>query len=327
MRWGERKRRWCWACMSVFLCLTLGLIIFKAFVIPGYGSALRSDYLPLISRMWPPPTPTLAPGRVVISEVYYDPSGDEPEGEWVEIYNPGGMPYSLTNCKMGDEETRGGSEGMFMFPSKTSIGPGQVMIIANKAAVFSAQFGRLPDFEINEFNPGVPNLIKYTNWSSGRIELVNSGDEILVLDPANMVLDIMSWGSSDFGFIPSAPSVKEGHSLERYPAYRDTDTAADWIDQSQPDPGNVHIPLPTATPTRTRTPTLTPTRTKTPTPTMTATNSPTPIDFGTPQPTPVARLLISEVFYDPDGLEPQGEWLEIYNHGVQDLKSGGFQGR
>jgi len=32
----------------------------------------------------------------------------------------------------------------------------------------------------------------------------------------------------------------------------------------------------------------------------------------TPQP---ARLLISEVVYDPDGLEPAGEWIEIYNAG------------
>ena len=49
-------------------------------IITGYGSALWPAYLPLISRVWPPPTPTPSPGRAVISEVYYDPSGEEPAG-------------------------------------------------------------------------------------------------------------------------------------------------------------------------------------------------------------------------------------------------------
>lgn len=325
MKENEFKRKMGWTFFGVFTFFILVLILLLIPAFTGYSSALWPGYLPLISRVWPPPTPTLSPGRAVISEVYYDPSGDEPAGEWVEIYNPGGMPYNLSSCKLGDEETPGGSEGMFMFPSRIVLAPGQTIIIANNAAVFSAQFGRLPDFEINESNPGVPNLIKYTNWSNGRIELVNSGDEVILLDPANLVLDMMSWGSSDFGFSPPAPTVKEGHSLERYPAYRDTDSAADWIDQAQPDPGNVQIPLPTATPTKTRTATPTLTRTSTPTPTATATNTPTPIDMGTPGSSPGVVLLISEVLYDPAGLEPEGEWLEIYNDGPQDVNLEGYK--
>jgi len=73
--------------LRIPLLLSLLFIAFAlATVLPGSGGAQ-----------------TLA--HLVISEVLYDPAGVEPDAEWIEIYNPGSVPLSLSGYKIGDEET------------------------------------------------------------------------------------------------------------------------------------------------------------------------------------------------------------------------------
>ena len=191
---------------------------------------------------WGDPPARAASSTLVISEVLYDPTGTEPDREWIEIYNLGGTSINLTNYKVGDEETSGGTEGMLGFPSGASIAPGQVIVIANKATAFSAAYGFNPDYEMLESDPAVPNMVN-TAWASGSVALQNDSDEVLLLDPSDSAVDALSWGSSTFAFDPPAPDVAEGHSLERRPAGADTDTAGDWMDQSTPVPGNVVLNL------------------------------------------------------------------------------------
>ncbi|MCB9134880.1 MAG: lamin tail domain-containing protein [Anaerolineales bacterium] len=244
----------------------------------------------------PTPTPTPFGSGLYLSEVVYDPSGTEPNNEWFEIYNATGGSLSLTGFKVGDEETQGDSEGMYQFPAGSEMPAGSAFIIANRAAEFQTVHGFPPDFELVDTDPTVPDMTKYTAWSSGSISLVNTGDELLILDSNDNLVDAVSWGSSTWAFSPSVPLVAQDHSLERVPADVDTDTADDWQDQPNPDPGAVNLTPPTPTPT----PTYTPTSTNTPTPTLT----PTPF---------TGLLLISEVLYDHVGTEPTGEWIEIYN--------------
>lgn len=272
----------------MFLLFLLLMLAYP--VLTGLSQDFLPIYLPLVSKNWPPPTPTPQPAHLLISEVAYDPLGNEPEGEWLEIYNAGGVALALKGYKIGDEEQYKGNEGMFQFPNDLVIAADQVIIIANAATTFRANFGFSPDFETHESDPQIPNLIKYSDWSGGNIELVNSGDELLILDPRNEITDSMSYGSSTFAFSPAAPKVKEGHSLERKPGYRDSNTAADWGEQLFPDPGRVDrstpTPTVTQTPTQTRTPTLTRTSTSTAsyTPTLTRTITLTPTSTQTLDP-------------------------------------------
>ena len=179
---------------------------------------------------------------LVISEVVYDSTGTEPDGEWIEVYNLGSISIDLTNYKVGDEETSGGTEGMMRFPNGASIAPGQVIVVANKAAAFSAVYGFQPDYEMLESDPAVPNMAN-TPWASGSVALHNQSDEVLLLDAGDSAVDAVSWGSSTFAFTPPAPDVGEGHSLERRPAGTDTDTAGDWVDRATPAPVNVVLNL------------------------------------------------------------------------------------
>jgi len=263
-----------------------------------------------------PPPPVL-----LISEVLFNPTGNEPEGEWIEIYNPGPSEVDLSGCQVGDEETAGGPEGMLAFPPGSRLPARKVMIIANQARSFTSTYGFPPDFEMTDSDPNVPDLIKGAGWGSGSVNLNNAEDEVLLLDAYNRPLDSLSWGASKVFLDPPAPLPPEGQSLERYPASQDTDQASDWLIQPMPAPGIVRAFAPTPSPTFTASPkpSVTPTPTITPTPTATL-----------PRP-PANYLLISEIIHSPntgpnnspllpegfshfpDSISGDGEWIEIYN--------------
>lgn len=270
-----------------------------------------------------PSTPTMTQPNcdnipVLISEVLYDPAiVEEPGGEWVEIYNYGDLKANLDCLMLGDEETIGGSEGMMVFPSGNTVSPGKAIVIANQGDIFSNHYGFFPDFEIRETLASVPNLIDYPQWASGSIRLSNSGDELLLINLSGNQLDAVSWKDSVYAFDPPVAGVNPGHSISRQPADIDTDSANDWLDLSQPQPGIVHLtpPTPTESPTRSPTPvTETPTQ-KPPSPTSTTT--PTPTLTEVPQPT--FEIVINEILADPDS-----EFGDANNDGVVDYSDDEF---
>ncbi|MFC1997884.1 lamin tail domain-containing protein, partial [Chloroflexota bacterium] len=246
------------------------------------ASPLESDnsYLPLVILQRPSPTPSTT-GLLLITEVLYNPLV-EPAGEWIEIYNPGTGPVILSAYKLGDEPALGGKEGMLQFPVGRIMDPGEVIVVANKGATFHTTYGFPPDFEMNDSDPTIPDMLTYFAWSTGKVELVNTGDEILILDGEDNLVDHVSWGDSTWeeAFDPTPPSADNGESLERSPAYNDSNTAADWVIAATPGPYQLNL------------------------------SPPTPVI-----PTGPTTLLISEVFFNPSGDNPGGEWVEIYNAG------------
>jgi hypothetical protein len=316
--------------------------------------ATPGPYLAVVFKA--PFTPSLTPsltatpsyGILLISEVMVQPASYEPDGEWVELFNSGGGIIDLSTYKLGDEETISQGEGMLQFPVEARLTPGQVIVVANNAANFYATYGFYPDYEMTASSPAVPDMHKVTTWASGTVNLANTGDEVLVLDSSDALVDTLSWGDSSWAFYPACPAPDPAWTLERYPAYMDTNTASDWRTQSSPAPGTVDLTQPTSTPTLTPSRTASPTVTSSPTSsrTTTLTNSPTGTPFHTPglthtptytststpvfnatptqtntptsTPTPTTTpthgwLLISEVMYDPFSVEPDGEWIELYN--------------
>ena len=277
-------------------------------------------YLPLVRRSFitPSATPDYPYGRLLISEIAYDAQVGEPEGEWLELYNAGTGVIDLSAYKIGDAEFPGDdAEGMLRFPPGSTCAPGQVVIIANQASVFRGLFGINPDYELQDSDPSIPDMEKYLPWSGGNLSLSNGGDEVQLLDGFDLQIDVLGWGESPFAFDPPLPIVAQGHSVERYPASQDTDSASDWVGQPAPNPGTVRLVLPPSS-----TPSQTMTATGTPTPTPTVTRTPTP----TPTPTAFMGLLyVSEVLYDPAGNEPEEEWIELYNAGADAINLDDFK--
>ncbi|MCS7287412.1 MAG: lamin tail domain-containing protein [Anaerolineae bacterium] len=182
------------------------------------------------------------PADLLISEVLYDAPGEDEGKEWVEIYNPTGQNINLSGYKLGDAQGRGLREGMYRFPDGSFMGPREVRVIAWTASGFYSLHGRLPDFEIEDTNPNVPNMIPYTSWSTGPWGLRNLGDEVVLLGPADSPVDVAVYGDGSFPGVKAHPGVsKAGRSLERFPPDMDTDDCArDFREASTPSPG--HLP-------------------------------------------------------------------------------------
>jgi len=253
--------------------------------------------LPSLTNTSTPFIPSATPSsiRLLLSEIMANPVGDEPEGEWIEIFNPEEEPMPLTGVKVGDAAHPGGTEGMLIFPPGEVIGPGEVILIAHQAAEFEASYGFKPDYELSASDPGVKKLVPYNTWAGGQIRLNNSGDEVVLLNGWDEIIDSLAYGNSDLeSFQPPVPAAPEGSSLVRYPMSVDTDTEKDWEASELPSPGEVNPGSPTCTPTITPpasvTPTLAVTRIQTSTPEFTSTFTLSPTLQLTPSFTAISTI-------------------------------------
>jgi predicted extracellular nuclease len=82
---------------------------------------------------------------------------------------------------------------------------------------------------------------QYLPWSTGDFALANDGDELLLLDDQDRILDKVSYGDKTTFLDPAIGSVYEGQSIERVPASCDTDNAADWQPTRFPTPGKINL--------------------------------------------------------------------------------------
>jgi len=182
---------------------------------------------------------------LLISELVYDGLVPEIEGdEFVELYNPQGIGVSLAGYKIGDEETPGGSEGMYSFPAEAMIPAGGLIIVARNAAAFQIRFGTLPDFELRASGSGytdtatVPNLERYRTWGRGEWALSNTGDEILLLGPRDELVDAVAYKGGNFAALKLAgrASAPAPRSLQRVEILDSDDMTADFV-VDNPNPG------------------------------------------------------------------------------------------
>jgi hypothetical protein len=171
----------------------------------------------------------------------------------------------------------------------------------------------MPQYEIINTRLLVPDLVKDIAWASGNLSLSNTGDEVLLMGLDEGLLDSLSWGSSDWAFVPDVAAPSQGVSLERYPADQDHDISGDWRLQLQPAPGGVAA---TPTPTATLEP---------------VTPSPTPLPTGDG-----SALMLNELHADPDAtlgdangdgqVDPvEDEFVEIVNSGLGPMDLSGWR--
>lgn len=162
-------------------------------------------------------------GDLLISEVMYDPDVDGPDGdnEWVELCNRGDGDVDLAGWTLSD------ANGGDVLPPML-LPAGGFVVIAASASFFQAY----PESAASV-------VVLGSRIGNG---LGNDGDVLVLRDPSGKPVDMLSWGFHTFAFDPAAPDVPAGHSLERWPPERDTDTAADWVDSERPSPGAMQAP-------------------------------------------------------------------------------------
>ena len=176
----------------------------------------------------------------LVSEVLYNPSGqDDPDQEWVELYNPTGRPISLDGWRLGDAAAPDDYEAMYRFPAGALIGPHQFLVVAINAERFYSEYQRYPDYELWGRVAHVPDLVRVEGWGDGDFTLGNVGDQVLLLDEQARPVDVLVWGEATYPNVVAHPGFETGgHSLERSPIWRDTDDCSvDFWERPFPNPG------------------------------------------------------------------------------------------
>jgi uncharacterized repeat protein (TIGR01451 family) len=195
-----------------------------AFDLDWRGS--RSLYLPLVARRYTPPA-----DHLLVSEVAY-----HSWCEWVEIHNPTHLTVTLTAYRLSDAQTATRYEGTYVFPER-NMAPGEIIVVAGDA---SACNHVIADYEMHGTDPNVPNLARDPGWGTGEFGLSNTGDEVLLIGPGGEVVDAIVYGDGRHPGVIAHGLVEPGSTLERLPAYADTDDCradftAGWS------PGHVRI--------------------------------------------------------------------------------------
>lgn len=201
------------------------------------GDWPRQVFLPVVLNQYVGPA-----GHLLISEILYDPAGQD-DAEFIELANPTGVTIDLSHNSLGDAVHQSDYEDVRRFPLGTLLAPGQTLVVATSATAFKAKHGFAPDFEILSTDALVPDLIDDPSWGNPAafLQLGNSGDEVILRDTADGVVDVVTYGQGSYpGVIGCSLAPGAGYSLERNPFWRDTDDCtADFRAWPFPSPGQV----------------------------------------------------------------------------------------
>ncbi len=127
---------------------------------------------------------------ILITEVLPNPSGTEPNGEWIEIHNPTGTAYCVDGWQVDDQE------GSWSIPDPTGdddyiLYPGGYITFANNADTFLVNFGYIPDLALNIGSTSAIQVI-----ISGSVYLANTSDQVYLRDNTDSIIDCLQWGTT-----------------------------------------------------------------------------------------------------------------------------------
>ncbi len=164
--------------------------------------------------------------KVFISEVRYD-AESEPAGEFFELYNDFGFDVTIGGWTFTD------NEDTYSVPLGTQIASEDILIFARDESVFLSEMSAL----------GVTDATVDIRYSD--LLLANSGDELILKDPENVIIDAVIWGSGTLsGHTAWTGSMDETLSLQRDPANTDTDDCSVDFKTDTPNPGTVYVTVP-----------------------------------------------------------------------------------
>jgi cardiolipin synthase len=177
----------------------------------------------------------------VITEVYYDTylNGDT-DGEFIRIHNPTGNPINIGGWQITDRE------GAIIFPGWADIPAGGSLYLAYNATAFYDEMLLKSDFEYGVDSDPTPNMIK-----EGGLKLNNVGDEVILMNSEDEIVDAVIYGTSDYagaGWTASpvedaaAGVILERDRNETTGQYEDTNSSADWDDDRIYIIGQSHFP-------------------------------------------------------------------------------------
>ncbi len=200
----------------------------EGFSIALYPNGLDTDS----GNNWAMSVPT--PGRsngggcnetkeILITEVYYNAHRDN---EFIKICNPTDVDVDVSFWSVTD------LEGMAIFPKNTIIKGKEVIYITENATSFYEDTLIKADFEYEGSNDTVKQMIVV----SSAPKLNNGGDEVILKDGSENIIDVMVYGDSKYEGVgwhgKGVPLLNKGKISKRVGVengYVDTNTSIDWM--------------------------------------------------------------------------------------------------
>lgn len=136
--------------------------------------------------------------------------------EHVVLRNATGAALELGDFAVGDEETPNLSEGMVDLPSGSLASGATYVVAIGAASAFESAFGFAPD-------AATADLSARGRWSVGTVGLANDGDELLVLDGSDTIVDVVTFEEGAFAGITDGPMATVDEPTVREPVDQDTD--------------------------------------------------------------------------------------------------------
>lgn len=161
------------------------------------------------------------PDHLVISRVYYYAYPNW-ANEFIEIFNPTQNVVNVSFWRIADQE------GTLTFPEGAEMGPHSRLIIAENSTALYAASKLIANFS---YAGGNATKMEVT----GSFKLSNTGDEVLLRDYSDGLVDAFVYGSSTYageGWSgPPTATLSKGKiavRAERENGFLDTDGAGDW---------------------------------------------------------------------------------------------------
>lgn len=173
-------------------------------------------------------TPTPTPGAtwplattasaLQIEQVLYRGSDEE----FIVLHNTGATALDLTGWLLGDAETPGKGEGLYALPTATPLAAGELLVLARNGLAFRTQWGRPAHAEFTASDAETPDLARRRDLARGELALNDSGDEVLLFDPAGAVADAVAFDDGAYAVLglTGTLATPKGYALHRVPDAR-----------------------------------------------------------------------------------------------------------
>jgi MYXO-CTERM domain-containing protein len=182
-----------------------------------------------------------ASAQVHITEVQPDPTGLD-VAEWIEVHNTGTASVSIAGWTLadyvGNTDPARESDTQWAFPANTTLGPGEVVVVAQQATAFMAALGQVASFELAQGmdDPNIPNLTPVGMTNPIALSNNAAGDAVILRNGSGMTMSYIEWGTLDRN-IPNTPfsvAPNEGESLVRIDV--SGNSANDFVIATTPNP-------------------------------------------------------------------------------------------
>jgi hypothetical protein len=137
--------------------------------------------------------------------------------EYVEFINVSNLPIDVAGWKIRDRPTSSGSTSYILARQRKVIQPGEFFVLASDSSILRML---LPD-----------DTLRLTIANQSSLSLNNDGDDVVLIDPAGMVIDSVAYVTSWHN-----PNVRDvtGRSLEKINPLLASNDPRNWSTCAQP---------------------------------------------------------------------------------------------